>query len=215
MAVVDIAFRATGSVIPADHGYALFAALSRILPDLHEAEDVGLHPISGWPSSGRLLTLVRSSSVTFRVPHAWYARLLPLTGQELDLRGHRLRLGVPKVYPLRPAPSLYSRLVTIKSYTEPTTFLERARQQLNELGVEGKISLIPRPLARRPVEGRVGSRSPYLRRTVEIDGRVIVGFALKVTSLSPEASISLQSSGLGGRRHMGCGIFVPATGDVA
>jgi CRISPR-associated protein Cas6 len=36
-----------------------------------------------------------------------------------------------------------------------------------------------------------------------------VGFALTVQGLSPDSSLRLQTLGLGGRRHMGCGLFLP------
>jgi CRISPR-associated protein Cas6 len=38
---------------------------------------------------------------------------------------------------------------------------------------------------------------------------VVVGFGVEVTGLSDEDSIKLQICGLGGKRKMGCGIFVP------
>ena len=38
--------------------------------------------------------------------------------------------------------------------------------------------------------------------------RSIVGYAVQVTDLDPESSILLQSVGLGGKRHHGCGIFI-------
>jgi CRISPR-associated endonuclease/helicase Cas3 len=36
-----------------------------------------------------------------------------------------------------------------------------------------------------------------------------VGFGLKVRDLCDDDSIKLQERGLGGKRRMGCGIFVP------
>ena len=45
MPSIDLAFRLTGSAVPVDHGYALYAALSRILPEIHAAKDVGVQPI--------------------------------------------------------------------------------------------------------------------------------------------------------------------------
>ncbi len=41
----------------------------------------------------------------------------------------------------------------------------------------------------------------------------IVGFALLVEGLRPDESLRLQEVGLGGRRHLGCGVFVPAQED--
>jgi CRISPR-associated protein Cas6 len=47
------------------------------------------------------------------------------------------------------------------------------------------------------------------RRVINIAGKKVVGFALDVSELSPESSLKLQEQGLGGRRHMGCGLFLP------
>ena len=36
MPVVDVSFALTGNTIPVDHGYALYGAVSRIIPAFHE-----------------------------------------------------------------------------------------------------------------------------------------------------------------------------------
>ena len=46
MPYVDLAFRLTGSKVPVDHGYALYSALSRLLPEIHGAKNIGVHPRS-------------------------------------------------------------------------------------------------------------------------------------------------------------------------
>ena len=42
MLYVDLAFRLTGSKVPVDHGYALYSAISRVVPEIHEAKSIGL-----------------------------------------------------------------------------------------------------------------------------------------------------------------------------
>ncbi|MBX6312325.1 MAG: type I-MYXAN CRISPR-associated protein Cas6/Cmx6 [Isosphaeraceae bacterium] len=127
--------------------------------------------------------------------------LLPLAGVFLNVGGHEVCLGVPRVRALMPALVLMSRLVTIKGFTEPEPFLEAAGRQLEALGISGRAS-IP------PVSG--GPRAGLLqRRVLRIKGVSIVGFALVIEDLTPEGSERLLVHGLGGRRHMGCGIFVP------
>jgi CRISPR-associated protein Cas6 len=53
------------------------------------------------------------------------------------------------------------------------------------------------------------------RRIVTIAGKKVVGFALDLSGLAPDASLLLQEKGLGGRRHMGCGLFLPTRAEVA
>lgn len=50
MPQIDLAFQLVGSSIPLDHGYALFAALCRIVPSVHGDKRIGVHPISGAPA---------------------------------------------------------------------------------------------------------------------------------------------------------------------
>lgn len=37
---VDLAFRVMGTTLPVDHGYALYSAINRLVPALHDARDV-------------------------------------------------------------------------------------------------------------------------------------------------------------------------------
>jgi CRISPR-associated protein Cas6 len=57
------------------------------------------------------------------------------------------------------------------------------------------------------------AREPWigkpLRRVLDVKGRKIVGYAMQVAGLTAEESIRLQEEGLGGRRRMGCGLFMP------
>ncbi len=214
--VVDLVFSITArgrdgraATLPVDHGYALFAAISRHLTWVHGRREVGIHPISGRLAGGRRLMLTPRSTLTFRVPPDLIPELLPLAGQVLDVEGTALHIGVPMVRPLRPAARLRSRLVVIKGMVTPDTFLAAARAQLEAQKIAGVPRLLPRP-SRQPVEHHgLGGREPWVRRTLRVRDRTVVGYALEVTQLSAAAAVQLQAVGLGGRRRFGCGIFVP------
>jgi hypothetical protein len=47
MEIVDLAFRVTGPTVAVDHGYALYAAISRLIPEIHNTTGIGIHPIRG------------------------------------------------------------------------------------------------------------------------------------------------------------------------
>lgn len=53
MPVVDLAFRVTGSKMPVDHGYALYSAISRLLPEIQEQRRGGFRPPGGSAGPGR------------------------------------------------------------------------------------------------------------------------------------------------------------------
>ncbi|NVL78514.1 type I-MYXAN CRISPR-associated protein Cas6/Cmx6, partial [Escherichia coli] len=47
------------------------------------------------------------------------------------------------------------------------------------------------------------------RRRIAVDGRRVVGFSMRLTGLDATSSLKVQRAGLGGKRRMGCGVFVP------
>ena len=193
MPYVDLAFRLTGSKVPVDHGYALYSAISRLLPEIHGAKNIGVHPIRGTYSGNGELMLRDSSRLVIRLESERIGEFLKLAGKRLDIDSHILRVGIPEVRMLRPRAALYSRLVTIKGFMEPAAFLEAAKRQLEKLGVEAEI--------------QVGER-----RTFRVKDKQVVGFEMTVSTLSEADSLRLQEAGIGGRRKIGCGIFLPAAG---
>jgi CRISPR-associated protein Cas6 len=195
---VVVHFPVQGRQLPADHGYALYSAITRQLPALHGATWLGLELLSGVPwCEGVIVLPTRGAQLRLRIPADRYADVLPLAGKRLDIVGHPLRLGIPTARPLQPASSLYARCVTIKKFTEPELFLDAARRQLDALGVNATLEL---PLDE---QGR------FRRRVIQIHGKHVVGFSLAAHDLSDDDSLKLQTAGIGGRRTMGCGIFNP------
>lgn len=198
MPAVVVHFPAQGRQLPADHGYALYSAITRQLPALHGAPWLGLELLSGVPwREGVIVLPTRGAQLRLRIPADRYADVLPLAGKRLDITSHPLRLGIPSARPLQPAPSLYARVVTIKKFTEPEPFLDAARRQLDALGVIATLEL--------PID----DQGRFRRRVIRIHGRTVIGFSVAAHGLGDEDSIRLQTHGLGGRRSMGCGHFNP------
>ena len=195
---IVVHFPLQGRRLPADHGYALHAAITRHLPALHQADWLGVEMISGVPWQAGLIVLpTRGAHLRLRLPTAHFAQVLPLAGQRLDIDGHQLRLGIPTARALMPAHSLYARVVTIKHHTDAEPFLDAARLKLAALDITADLEL---PLDE---QGRVR------RRIITIKGQHIVGFSLAAHHLTDDDSLRLQTHGLGGRRAMGGGIFNP------
>ena len=190
MPSIDLAFRLTGAAVPVDHGYALYAALSRILPELHAATDIAVQPIRGIYSGNGTLHLADFSRLILRLPDEQIQPYLKLAGKRLAVDDHPLSVGVPEVRTLRPVVRLRARLVTIKGFLKEDEFLAAAKRQLEQLGING--------------QAHIGAR-----RTFRVRDKQVVGFEMGVTQLTAEESLTLQEQGLGGRRKMGCGVFVP------
>jgi len=209
MPVVDVAFRVQGAEIPADHGYLLAGALSRIMPTLHADETVAIAPIRGQPTAGRRLRLTPYSRLVVRTASERIAELLPLAGKSLRVGDGSLLVGIPEIRPLIPTATLFCRLVVIKGFMQPDPFLAAVQRQLDGLGIRGKPALIPQPeVAAANADSARGSHSPFVRRTLRIRDKEVVGFAVRVSQLTAEESVLLQEKGIGGRRRFGCGVFV-------
>jgi CRISPR-associated protein Cas6 len=201
MPVIDLAFVLVGRSVPLDHGYALFSALSRIVPVLHGDRTVGVHPIRGRQTDPGVLGLTENSRLRLRLPSEQVAAYLAIAGKELELDGHRFNVGIPQVESLVPAPALASRLVTFRHAIDPARFESDVRRELDGLQIAGRPSLV--------ASSRPGFEGQPIRRVVRIKGKRVIGYALRVTELTPNESVRLQEAGLGGRRRMGCGVFTP------
>ena len=198
---VDLVFPLEGQLLPLDHGYLVYSAISRICPNFHELNNISLHPIAGIPQSNKQLRLTKRSKLQLRLP----LDLIPsvyefLAGQTFAIGPNQFHLGIPEFKPLLPFPSLYSRLVIIRGSTKPQSFLKSANRQLKELGIQGNIVFATR------------ANGEPQRRQLTIKKKVgtfpLRGFGVKVTNLSEEDSIALQQYGIGGKHKMMCGVFV-------
>ena len=195
--VVDLYFHIQAKEIAVDHGYALYGAISHILETrgkdedkwLHTADNVGLLPIRGhYAGKGKLL-LGQHAQLGLRLPVGLIPKVLPLAGKRLDVNGDVLRVGVSTTSALIPAPVLYAHIVTTKNGKDEARFDAEIQRQLDALAIKGK-----------------PARGP--RRIMTIKDKKVVGYSLLVSELTAEESIRLQEQGLGGRRKMGCGVFV-------
>jgi CRISPR-associated endonuclease/helicase Cas3 len=194
--VVDIRWPlALPGRIPLQHQYPLLAALSRVVPSIHDTPELGIHSIRGVVFEPGKIALTQMSSISIRTDIAQIPKLLPLSGKKIDLVGHSIRLGVPHILPLHPFERLTCNFATIKGFLEPDSFSKSLRRQLDDLRV------------RRSVIIDVGQR-----RTLQVKQHTIVGFRVTVDGLEDNESIQLQACGAGGRRHLGAGLFLATYG---
>lgn len=197
MPFVITQFPVQGNKLPADHGYALYSAISKTVAELHGTTWLGIEMISGVTFDKGLIVLPqRNAQLRLRLPADYFGKVIPLAGKRLEIENHSIRLGIPSARPLTPSASLYSRIVTIRNHTEPESFLLAANAKLTERGIKARLEL-PKLETNRQ------------RRIITIHGKIVVGFSIVAHDLSDEDSIKLQTHGIGGRRAMGCGIFNP------
>jgi CRISPR-associated endonuclease/helicase Cas3 len=200
---IDLVFSLTGKTLPLDNGYIVYSALSRICPAIHELDNISIHPIAGIPESSKLLRLTQCSKLQIRLPVDLIPSLYEsLAGQTFSISQNSFQLGIPEYNPLAPFPNLYSRLVIIRRFQESQSFLEAAKRQLEELNIQGTITLCTR------TNGQPQCRQLAIKNK---NGTFALrGFGVQVTDLSAEESITLQKYGIGGKHKMMCGVFVPS-----
>jgi CRISPR-associated endonuclease/helicase Cas3 len=197
--MVELSYPVRGELWPSDSNYGLYAALIHHIPELRQMEEWGLLTIPGIREQRGKILLTERSHFRIRVRVSQIPLVYRLAGTKLRVGKHEIRVGIPTISMLQPAPTLKARIVTIKNCMEVDSFLPKAREQMEVLGIRGKL-WVPTNENGKPC-----------RKTIKIKRFTIVGFTTLVTGLSDEDSLTLQAEGIGGRRHMGCGYFLPAT----
>jgi len=199
---VELSFGVIGETLPADHGYGLYSAIAHLCPDIHEQAGVSILTIPGIPDRNRKIYLTDQSRFRIRLLGDKISSVYKLAGKSLKIGSHSIRLGIPQIFCLQPHSALRARLVVIKGFQEPEDFLEAARRQLDTLEISCGLE-IPPNLENLPD-----------RKAIKIKRFRVVGFGLEASNLSDEDSIKLQIFGIGGKRRMGCGVFVPSRGKL-
>jgi CRISPR-associated protein Cas6 len=211
MPAVDLAFSVRGNTVPSDHGYSLYAALSRELPAIHGAKWLGIHPLSGTPVDDVTLRLRDKGQLQLRLPVERIADVLPLAGKALAVAGQRVVLGTPHVFALEPAASLDARLVIIKLTEPPHRHNELLDRESLDTGafLQRYLEELKRQLTTLEI-----AATPELcgRGRITVSGKCLVGYSVRVSGRSAAQSLRLQEAGLGGKRRMGCGMFRPTRG---
>lgn len=194
--LVDVGFPVRGAELPADHGYLLFSALCEAIPRLSHEPGWALLPVDGKAEGDRGIRLGPGSMVQLRLPARELGEALALTGRDLAVGPERVHLGMARIRSLSPSARLRSAAVTIPGCAGPS-FRAALRRELAALPLQQDVSTI---------QIHVGEEK-LLRARV----RTVVAYAVELTGLRPHASLCIQAHGLGARRHMGAGVFLPAT----
>ena len=200
---VDVVFPLKGKLLPIDNGYLIYSALSRLCPNIHQLNNIGIHPIAGKPNRYKQLRLTPRSRLKIRIPLEQIPSIYQfLVEQTFKIGESHFQIGTPEYRALSPASSLYSRLVIIRRSKKPEDFMAAAQRQLEQLEITGKINLLQKS------NGQLQCRQLTLRKK---EGTFpLIGYGVEVTDLSESDSIKLQQQGIGGKRKMMCGVFVPS-----
>lgn len=184
-----------GGAVPIDHGYALMSAIAGIVPGIHGHEcPWQVARIDGVPRRG-VLEITRRSELVIRAPWEAASELQNLSGARMDVAYHVLHLGKASVSPLTPSPNLFSRLVIIKS-------MGHAKPDADAFWVSLAKQIAEQVRSPDGVRVALGKK-----RVIRLGRYTVAGWAVDIRGLSKTDSLRIQATGLGGKRHMGCGVF--------
>ena len=216
MNFLEIQFSLRGQTLPADHGYALYSAIKRLVQEkkaslLNEnnlAPEILLSSIPGIPDKNGMIYLNKTSRFRFRCPAEqapqWYRFL---QNQVLDIRGHLIRLIQPRLTLPESSEVLKARLVTFhleqwNSQEAPVYFLESCKKALERIEVNAQAFIDS------------NSEGDLALRAIKIRDKDVLGYGVVIEGLNDIDSLKLQCYGLGGRKHFGCGWFYPAKEEI-
>lgn len=198
--VVDLVYQIECRALPVDHAWALSQAVRAALPWLEQEPAAGVHPIhvaesgNGWvrpENAGDLLCLSRRTKLVLRVPRQRIDAARELIGHKLDVAGHTLRVDKATLRPLSALTTIFSRYVVSADGMDEAAFLQAALRELQNFGVHPKKMLCG------------------MEKVIATPERPVHTRSLMLASLTQAESVALQQRGLGPRRLLGCGLFIP------
>ncbi|HUN91903.1 MAG TPA: type I-MYXAN CRISPR-associated protein Cas6/Cmx6 [Burkholderiaceae bacterium] len=186
--MIDLVFDVQGSRIAADYRWALWLTLRESLPWIDGEPFVGVLGLRTGGVRDGVALLGGRANLTLRVPECRASETRLLEGRRLELGEDPIDIGGARARPLRVASTLYADFVTNDTERE-TDFVAALDEELHSIGC-----------ACRHICGR--------RRELRAGDRSVRGFAVALHECSPAVSLLVQARGLGGQRHLGCGVFV-------
>ncbi len=202
--VVDLLFRIDCRALPLDHAFALSQGVRQILPWLDHEPLAGIHVIhgagsqNGWyrpdETPDAILYLSRRARMTLRLPKMRVEAARALSGADLAVGDHPMRVGDAQVKPFEPLPTLFARYVVAPEAADEGTFVEWVAQELTNMGIRVRKILC--------------GKSHY----IQTPGERLFTRSVMVADLSREESLKLQQLGIGPDRKLGCGLFIPHKG---
>lgn len=198
--VVDVAYRIQCRNLPVDHAWALSQAVLQVLPWIEDEPGAGVHTIhvadsgNGWQrpdGADDLLCLSRRTRLVVRLPGARLAAAEALVGRTLNVSGHALTIEKSTVKPLVAIQTVFSRYVVGAEGEDESTFLQKALRELGMQGIQPKKMLCG------------------IEKRIDTPDQPIHTRSLMIADLALTDSLRLQQRGLGPRRSLGCGLFLP------
>ncbi|HIQ14392.1 MAG TPA: type I-MYXAN CRISPR-associated protein Cas6/Cmx6 [Leucothrix sp.] len=204
--VIDLVFSIKCKTLPLNHAWALSREILKHLPWIEGDPIAGIHQIhvaesnNGWmrpddDEENALLYPSRRTKMTLRIPSEQLKATEELCGVTLDIDGHSLLIGSAKKKIFTNTSVISSRYVLGDPNESEDDFLAKAALELeNNINFKVKKMLCGKTHSIKTPNGILTTRS------------------LMIADLDSDTSIKIQQLGLGNRRELGCGLFLPHKG---
>lgn len=196
---IELTWAIMGDRIRIDHGYRLYSALVAINPAIKNLE-WQLIAVNGCNTHDGFVKLGCESLLGVRCALRDTPVFDAVANRVLRVGQGLIEVGEVKVRQIESKRSLVSKITTIKnagrSQCDRDAFCISLGKQLAKLGV----GALP----------TISKRQQFLPITElgKGDREGAVGYGVRFESVSDAESLILQRFGLGGKRRMGCGVFV-------
>ena len=201
---LDLLFKISCSSLPLDHGYELSQQILKHVPWLENEAMAGIHQIhvaesaNGWmrpdDPENDILCVSRRTKMTLRVPVNRLDDIRALTGQTLNIKGHAVKVGDFTTRKLSKLTTIFARYVDTQGKRDENEFLEDMFQLLLDKGIKVKKMMSGLLLAHHSADGEILTRK------------------LMLSDLDVQQSMLLQEQGIGDKKMLGMGIFLPHKG---
>ena len=200
--VVDLSFRINCRQLPTMHAYELAQALYQVLPWLENEPEIGIQQIhgattgNGWerPPDGEVMHLSRRAKMHLRVPKEKIEDAKQISGETLDIAGYSVEVGEASVKLLNPIQTIFSRYIIGPQDLDEDQFVDWMVAELRQRDIHVRKMLCGIEHTISTPDGDIDTRS------------------VMIADLDKATSLSLQETGFGPGRHLGCGIFLPHKG---
>jgi len=202
--VVDLLFKIECKSLPLDHGFQLSDQIIQYIPWIKDEPLAAIHQIhvaesaNGWmrpeDPETEILCVSHRTKMTIRLPATRLDDIKTLTGKTLDIAGHQLTVGKYTTKKLSKLTTIFARYLDTSGTEDDNQFLENMADQLLDLDIKVKKMLSGKLVKHKTDQGTLLTRK------------------LMISDLDVQQSVLLQEQGLGDKKLLGMGIFMPHKG---
>jgi len=203
--IVDLAYSIDCRSVPLEHAHTLSQAIIEVLPWLADEALASIHQIhgaesgNGWirpeGTENEVLYLSRRTRMVIRMPKHRIEDARQLSGAELDVDGHTLKVGDATIRKLAALPTVFSRYVVCDATQTEADF---EKEVISSLLQNADVRV------RKMLCGRT--------HTITLPDKKLFTRSVMLADLAPAEAVRLQQQGLGEYQKLGCGIFLPHKG---